>query len=96
MQRHKTISLREALQEVIKSEGLEKGLQHTQVYALWDELLGQSVARVTRKKYIKDNKLFVHLDSSVVRNQLFMLRTDIVAQINKNVGAAIIDELRLL
>ncbi len=96
MQRHKTIVLKDALREMIASEGLETGLLHTRVYALWDDLLGLSVARVTRKKYIKDNKLFVHLDSSVVRSQLFMMRTDIVAQINRKAGTKVIDELCLL
>ena len=96
MQRHKTILLKDALKQVIADEGLETGLLHTKVYALWDELLGNAVARMTRKKYIKDNKLFVHLDSSVVRSQLFMMRTEIVAQINKKIGVRLIEDLCLL
>ena len=68
---------------------------HARVYALWDEMLGVTVAKNTRKKYIQGRTLFVYLNSSIVRNQLFMMRQDIINQINKNLETDIIDALEL-
>jgi predicted nucleic acid-binding Zn ribbon protein len=90
-----THSLKEIILQLLKKEGLEEGLLHTRLYALWDELLGATVARNTRKKYIQGRTLFVHLNSSIVRSQLFMMRQDIVKQLNKSIGKELIDSLEL-
>jgi predicted nucleic acid-binding Zn ribbon protein len=92
---HNTHSLKELLIRLIKDEGLEEGLLHARVYALWDEMLGVTVAKNTRKKYIQGRTLFVHLNSSIVRNQLFMMRQDIINQINAKIGREIISTLEL-
>ncbi len=44
---------------------------------------------------MKGRTLFVQLNSSVVRNQLFMMRQDIVNELNKRMGKSLIDELVL-
>jgi predicted nucleic acid-binding Zn ribbon protein len=88
-------SLKDLIIRFIKEEGIEEGLLHARVYALWDEMLGVTVAKNTRKKYIQGRTLFVYLNSSIVRNQLFMMRQDIINQINKNLETDIIDALEL-
>ncbi|MDR2448996.1 MAG: DUF721 domain-containing protein [Prevotellaceae bacterium] len=95
MRLQNTNSLKNLIAQLIKEEGLEEGLQHAQIYALWDELLGVTVAKNTRKKYIQGRTLFVYLNSSVVRNQLFMMRQDIIEQLNKKMGKEIINALEL-
>lgn len=88
-------SLKDLIIRFIKEEGIEEGLLHARVYALWDEMLGVTVAKNTRKKYIQGRTLFVYLNSSIVRNQLFMMRQDIINQINKNLETDVIDALEL-
>jgi predicted nucleic acid-binding Zn ribbon protein len=90
-----TKSIKDLIIRLIKEEGLEEGLQHARLYALWDELLGVTVAKNTRKKYMQGRTLFVYLNSSIVRNQLFMMRQDIIKQLNKKMGKEIIDALEL-
>ena len=95
MKRQNTAILKDVIEELIRQEGLEDGLLRSRLYDLWDETLGVTVAKNTRNKYLKDRKLIVELDSSVIRNQLFMMRQDIVTQLNKQLGKALIDELVL-
>jgi predicted nucleic acid-binding Zn ribbon protein len=95
MKKHQTQLLKDVLQEFIHNEGLEGKLLETRVLMLWDELLGLTVSRVTRKKYISHRKLFVQLDSSIVRQQLFMMRNEIVEKLNQQAGEKVIDELIL-
>jgi predicted nucleic acid-binding Zn ribbon protein len=90
-----TNSLKDLLIKLIKEEGLEEKLLHARLYALWDEMLGITVAKNTRKKYIQGRTLFVHLNSSIVRSQLFMMRQDIINQLNKKLGKELIDALEL-
>jgi len=93
MKRQNTQLLKDVLQQFIQTEGLEEKLLETRVLGYWDEMLGLTVARVTRKKYIHNRKLFVQLDSSIVRQQLLMLRSEIVEKLNQQVGAKVIDEI---
>ncbi len=44
---------------------------------------------------MKGRTLFVQLNSSVVRNQLFMMRQDIVNELNKRMEKSLVDELVL-
>jgi predicted nucleic acid-binding Zn ribbon protein len=90
-----THSLKDLLIRLVREERLEDGLLNARLYALWDEMLGVTVARNTRKKYVQGRTLFVHLNSSVVRSQLFMMRQDIVTQLNKRLGQDLIDTLEL-
>ncbi|MDR2801622.1 MAG: DUF721 domain-containing protein [Prevotellaceae bacterium] len=92
---NKITLLKDVLRQYILDEGWENKLLETRVLLLWDELLGLTVTRVTRKKYIANRKFFVQLDSSIVRQQLFMMRNDIVTKLNQQAGAKVIDELIL-
>jgi predicted nucleic acid-binding Zn ribbon protein len=95
MKRQNTQRLQDIVQQIVQSEGMEEKLQEAHVLNHWDQLLGPSVARVTRNKYISRRKLFVQLDSSIVRQQLFMMRCEIVEKLNQQAGAKVIDELIL-
>jgi predicted nucleic acid-binding Zn ribbon protein len=95
MAKQNTQSIKNVLIQFIKEQGLEKGLQHARLYALWDELLGVTVAKNTRKKYVQGRTLCVHLNSSIVRNQLFMMRQDIITELNRQLGEDLLDTLEL-
>ena len=95
MKKHNTQLLKDVLEEFIQSEGLENKLLETRVLTAWDNILGMGVAHATRNKYISNRKLFVQLSSSVMRQQLFMLRQEIVEKLNQETGRKVIDELIL-
>ena len=96
MRRQNTQLLKDVLQDIVRTEGLEPKLQEARLLVHWDELLGQTVARATHNKYIRDRKLFVQLRSSIVRQQLFMIRNEIMEKLNQHVGVKMIDEIVLI
>ncbi|MCL2727085.1 MAG: DUF721 domain-containing protein [Bacteroidales bacterium] len=95
MKREKVKSIKEVLSLYIKEMGLESGLDEVRVSALWDELLGPSIASATRQKSLKEGKLYVQLRSSVVRSYLFTERKNIILKINNAMGKTLITELIL-
>jgi predicted nucleic acid-binding Zn ribbon protein len=95
MRRSKTISLAEALNDYIKEMNLGEKLNEVSVINSWEEIVGKAISSRTTKIYIKDHKLFVHLSSSVVRNELLMLREVLREKLNKNVGSEVIKEIIL-
>lgn len=93
MRRSKTITLAEAIQDYIKEMKLEKGLSEIGLINSWEEIVGKAIASRTSKIYIKDQVLYVHLKSSVVRNELLMLRQVLVEKLNNKAGKEIIKDI---
>jgi predicted nucleic acid-binding Zn ribbon protein len=95
MRRSKTISLAEAIQDYIREMKLEGKLNEINLINSWEEIVGKAIASRTSKLYIRDYILYVHLTSSVVRNELLMLRQALKEKLNEKVGAEVIKDIVL-
>jgi hypothetical protein len=95
MRRSKTISLAEAVNDFIKEMNLGEKLSEVGVINSWEEIVGKAISSRTSKIYIKDHILYVHLNSSVVRNELLMLRETLKEKLNEKAGAEIIKDIIL-
>jgi predicted nucleic acid-binding Zn ribbon protein len=93
MRRSKTISLAEALKDYVREMNLEGKLNEVGVINSWEETVGKAISSRTSKIYIKDHILYVHLNSSVVRNELLMLRQAIKEKLNENAGSEVIKDI---
>jgi hypothetical protein len=95
MRRSKPVVVKDLLSLFLKESGLEKGYRDYQLLKLWDEILGNAISRATLSKRLDGKKLYVYLSSSVVRDELFMMRSEIIREINSRAGKDVIDELIL-
>jgi predicted nucleic acid-binding Zn ribbon protein len=95
MRRSKTISLAEALNDYIREMNLGEKLSEVGVINSWEEIVGKAISSRTTKIFIKDHILHVHLNSSVVRNELLMLRENIIEKLNAKAGREVIKDIRL-
>lgn len=95
MRRSKTISLAEALKDYIREMNLEGKLNEVEIINSWEEIVGKAISSRTSKIYIKDHVLYVHLNSSVVRNELLMLRQALMEKINGRIGEMVIKDIVL-
>ena len=85
----------EAIRAYLKESSLEKPLKERQLVQSWETLLGKSVARATSKIYLSQGRLYVHLNSSVVKNELFMLQDEIIRKLNEAAGELLVKEIVL-
>jgi predicted nucleic acid-binding Zn ribbon protein len=95
MRRSKTISLAEAVNDYISEMKLGGKLSEIAVINSWEEIVGKAISSRTTKIFIKDHILYVHLNSSVVRNELVMLREALRQQLNKKAGSEVIKDIVL-
>ncbi len=93
MRRSNTQSLSDVLQDYIKELRIEKKLKEVSIIQSWENLLGKTVARYTRNLKIVNNILYVEISSSVVKNELIMMREEICRRLNENVGEEIIERV---
>ena len=95
MRRSKTISLAEAIKDYIKEMNLDVKLSEVGVINSWEEIVGKAISSRTSKIYIKDHILYVHLSSSVVRNELLMLRQALKEKLNEKAGSEVVKNIVL-
>ncbi|MCF8346269.1 MAG: DUF721 domain-containing protein [Bacteroidales bacterium] len=93
MERKREKKIGSLLDDFVRANNLQQGLAEYRVTKGWNELLGKSVAMATRSIYIRDRKLFVKLHSSVMRNELTMIKEDIIKRLNETAGYEVIDDL---
>lgn len=95
MRRNKTITLGEALSDLVREYRLEKGLKEAEVLNIWESIAGRVITARTKRTYLSDGVLHIHLTSSVVRNELMMLRGSLKNRINSRAGEEVVREIVL-
>ncbi|HPR33801.1 MAG TPA: DUF721 domain-containing protein [Prolixibacteraceae bacterium] len=93
MRRKETLKISEILNEFSAGNELGKKLRETRLMNNWNTMLGPVIARATEKIQINNRVLIVHINSSVIRHELFMIRSQIVESLNKSVGGNVIDSI---
>ena len=95
MERKDAKQIGSLLDQFLKSSRLEKGYAEYKLKKSWNSLLGVSVARKTKSLQIRERKLYVTLHSSVVRNELEMMKDTLLRRLNEAAGMKVIDEIVL-
>ena len=79
----------------MQETGLELKLKEVELIESWEEIVGKMVSNRTKKIEIKNGKMIIYLKSSVVRNELLMLRESLKEALNKKAGEELITEIVL-
>jgi predicted nucleic acid-binding Zn ribbon protein len=96
MKRSNTQPLKEVIQEYLEALKMNQKLREVSMLSKWESTVGRTIARATKDIYIKDRKLFVVLNSSVIRNELMLIKEPLVKRLNDDAKAQVVDELVLL
>jgi len=93
MRKSETQKLGEIIREYLDQMMIDKKLKEVSTIRSWEELMGKPVAERTRNIYVKNKTLFIELKSSVLRNELIMMRQAIIDKINERAGEKIIEKM---
>ena len=90
MRRNDAEQIGEMIRKFFRQSGLESPLNEYRLVQAWREVVGPAISRYTSNLYIKNQILYVHLSSSVLRQELMMGREMLVRSLNQQVGAQVI------
>lgn len=96
MSKHKAQPISHLLAEFFRGTEAETTLLERKVPALWNEVLGNTLAKYTGDIEVKNGVLYVHVYSAALRQQLFEQRFLLVKRINTALNADLIKDIRLL
>ena len=89
------LPLDEVLKKLLREEGLEMPLLQKRLVDEWEVVTGNVVSRYTSEKYIRNQTLFVKITNPALRQDLSMMRTQLVKRLNEQVGSFVISDIRI-
>lgn len=95
MSDHNSHSLGDAIKQMLKRYQLDQKYAEYKAIHSWEKNMGPMIARHTKKLYIKDNKVFIHVDSAALRQELSFSKEKIISFINEEAGAELVKEVIL-
>jgi predicted nucleic acid-binding Zn ribbon protein len=84
-----------AIEEFLEKYHLNNKMSQAQVLASWESVVGEIVAKNTKRLNIQGKTLYVKVESAALKNELMYARNKIIQGLNKAVGSNVIDEIIL-
>ena len=91
--RHSTMHISEAIQNLLRSQHLKPKFDEANVVASWERIVGKSIAKRTRRINIRNKVLFVELISPSVKQDLGYHKKEMLELIKKEFGHEVISEI---
>ncbi len=89
-------SLKEAIEQMLQVYKLKRRYDETGIILLWPNLVGRPVANRTKEIYIHEKKLFLRIESSVIKHELLLIRNQIIDKINAEAKSQLVDDIVFL
>lgn len=84
MERKNAVQIDELICQFLKANGLAPGHNTYRIFEAWDNASG--AAKYTMRKFFRNGKLYITLNNSVVRAQLFFQKEELVEKMNSLLG----------
>ena len=85
--------LGQVIDKLMKAYRLDGKLKELDVLEAWPEMMGIAVANRTKELFIKNKVLHIHLDSSVMRDELAHGKQIIIQRVNEKAGFEMITDI---
>ena len=93
MRQSKSEKLGDIVSQILRLNGLETPLNQHRIIEVWKNNIGRSFERYTENIFIKNQTLYIKLNSSVVRNELSMHAKVLANKLNNEVNAQVITNI---
>lgn len=95
MRRSNTRPIDEVLSEYVEAFRLKGKLSEVTILNSWAEVVGGNIASRTKDLKISNQTLYVKIESSILKQELMMIRSEIVKRLNEKAGSEVIKEMIL-
>lgn len=95
MRRNNTQSLGEVLLEYVQAMRISHKLKEVEIINSWEEIVGRNISKATTNIYIQNKIIYIYLNSSIVRNELSMLKDELMKRLNEKVGMIVVEKIVL-
>jgi predicted nucleic acid-binding Zn ribbon protein len=93
MRKSNTQPIENVIREYLREMNIDQKLKEVGIVSQWEKLMGKTVAVRTSQIYIRNHILYIHVTSSVLKNELMMMRQAILEKINEEAGEKIVEQI---
>lgn len=86
-------TLKDAIHDFLKSENMDGKLAEINIINSWEKIVGRLIASQTQKIYFNDGKMFLHIESPALKQELNYQRFKLVELVNKEAGRELIKDV---
>lgn len=89
------VSMKDAIEALMEHYHLGDRYRFEQVRAKWEEIVGKLIAQKTEKLVLKNKTLYLTVNSSIVAQELQMMKSLIIKRINEEAGREIVTSVTI-
>ncbi|MBD0294338.1 MAG: DUF721 domain-containing protein [Flavisolibacter sp.] len=86
-------SINEAIKQFLNGSRLKGSMQALQIEAVWEQIMGKTIAHYTDKISIINHTLFITTQVAPLKQELLFQKEKIIARINEALGTNEIKEI---
>ena len=94
MFKREVLQIDDILNRYLRQEGLETPLLQKRVMDAWGTVVGKTVENYTENKFIKNQTLFIKIVNPALRQNLSMMRHQLIKRLNDEVHSIVITAIR--
>ncbi len=91
--KHKTTTLGDALENLVRSLGMEGRLEEQQAVDRWAQVVGDRISAHARAVFFDGGKLVVEVDSAAWRQELFYMKQEILNRLDRSLGRPMVQDI---
>ncbi len=88
-------SLKDLIMKMMESYHLSDKLAEMKVKSNWEEIMGVTISKNTRRLSIYKKTLYLELTSAALRNDLYFHEKTIVEKVNQYVGQKVVNKINI-
>lgn len=93
MRKKNIAPLKDVVDRLMKAYRLDNKMKELDVLNAWEDMMGTAVARRTEELRVKDEILYLKLNSAVMRDELVMGKQVIIERVNQTAGYKMIKDI---
>ena len=90
------IILKDALNSFFKEKEIVEKIDENTIYALWEEIVGMSISKVTKIEKIKNNIIYIKIKNTVWRQELSFQKEALTIKIKEKLPKMKIKEIKFI
>ena len=95
MRRNNINTIGQVIKKLMKNKKLSKRLDALIVLDVWNNIIGKDLEKYIKSAKLVDDKLYVKLRSSIVKNEMSYKKTQLIQRINKKLNKEVIKDIIL-
>ncbi len=89
-------SIGSVITQFLKENRLEKKIDISSLTTNWKNIAGDMVANHTKRMFLKDDTLFLEVDSAALKNELHFLKDQLIKNVNHFLEKELVKQLVLI